>query len=48
MSAGLSSKLPSLRFISGPVLILAIDGAEKSLIHFRAVIGTGSTHGVDP
>jgi hypothetical protein len=48
MSAGLSSKLPSLIFISGPVLMLARDGAEKSLMHFRVAIGIGSTCGVDP
>jgi hypothetical protein len=34
--------------IFNPVMILALDGAEKSLMHFRAVaaIGTGSL-GVD-
>jgi hypothetical protein len=33
MSAGLSLKLPSLIFVSGPVLSLALDGAKKSLMH---------------
>jgi hypothetical protein len=38
MRAGLSSKLPSLMFISGPVLTLLLDGAEKSLMHFWPAI----------
>jgi hypothetical protein len=33
MRADLSSKLPSLMFISGQVLTLVVDGAEKSLMH---------------
>jgi hypothetical protein len=28
--------------------MLALDGPKKSLMHFRAAIGTGSTCGVDP
>ena len=48
-SAGLSSKLPSPILVSGPVLMLALDGAEKSLMHFRAAaIGTGNTGGDSP
>jgi hypothetical protein len=42
MRAGLSSKLPSLMFISRPVLTLALDGAEKSLMHLRVAISAGS------
>jgi hypothetical protein len=42
MRAGLSSKLPSSMFISGPVLTLALDGAEKSLMHLQAAISAGS------
>jgi hypothetical protein len=34
MRAGLSSKLPSPTFVSGPVLTLLLDKAEKSLMHF--------------
>jgi hypothetical protein len=48
MSASLSSKLPSPTFVSGPILMLALDGAKKSLMHFRETIGTGTTCGVDP
>jgi hypothetical protein len=42
MRAGLSMKQPSLMFISGLVLTLALDGAEKSLMHFRVAINVGS------
>jgi hypothetical protein len=42
MRAGLSSKLPSLAFVSGLVLTLLLDGAKKSLMHFRPVIYAGS------
>jgi hypothetical protein len=45
---GLSSKLPSLMFVSGPVLTLTLDGAEKSLMHLRAAISAGSCGGGDP
>jgi hypothetical protein len=48
MMAGLSSMLPSPTFISGAVPILALDGAEKLLMHFQAAISTGSSCGVDP
>jgi hypothetical protein len=48
MRAGLSSKLPSLMFIFGPVLTLTLDGAEKSLMHHRATISAGSSGGGDP
>jgi hypothetical protein len=48
MRAGLSSKLPSLMFISGPVLMLALHGAEKSLMHLRAAISVCSCGGGDP
>jgi hypothetical protein len=48
MRAGLSSKLPSLMFISRPVLTLALDGAEKSLMHLWAAISVGSCRGGDP
>jgi hypothetical protein len=44
----LSSKLPSLMFVSGPVLTLALDRAEKSLMHLRVAISTGSCGGSDP
>jgi hypothetical protein len=37
MRAGLSSKLPCL-FVSRRVLTLALDRAEKSLMHFWAAI----------
>jgi hypothetical protein len=42
MRAGLSLKLPSLMFVSRPVLMLALDGAEKSLMHLRVAISAGS------
>jgi hypothetical protein len=45
---GLSSKLPSSIFIFGPVLTLALDGAEKSLMHLRAAISAGLCGGGDP
>jgi hypothetical protein len=48
MRAGLSSKLPSPTFISGPVLTLLLDGAEKSLMHFRPTICAGSYGVGDP
>jgi hypothetical protein len=38
MRVGLSSKLSSLMFVSGPVLTLALDGAEKLLMHLWAAI----------
>jgi hypothetical protein len=46
--AVLSLKLPSLMFISRPVLTLALDEAEKSLLHFWAAISAGSCGGGDP
>jgi hypothetical protein len=48
MRAGLSLKLSSPMFVSGPVLTLALDGAEKSLMHFQAAISAGSCGGGDP
>jgi hypothetical protein len=48
MRAGLSLKLPSPMFISRLVLTLALDGAEKSLMHLGAAIGVGSCGGGDP
>jgi hypothetical protein len=48
MRAGLSSKLPSLKFFSRPVLTLALDRAEKSLMHLRAAISAGSYGSGDP
>jgi hypothetical protein len=45
---GLSSKLPSPMFVSRLVLTLALDGAEKSLMHLRAAISAGSCGGADP
>jgi hypothetical protein len=48
MRAGLSLKLPSLMFVSGPILTLALDGAEKSLMHIRAAISAGLHGGGDP
>jgi hypothetical protein len=42
MRASLSLKLPSPMFVSRPVLMLALDGAEKSLMHFQAAINAGS------
>jgi hypothetical protein len=38
MRVGLSSKLSSLMFISGLVVTLALDGAEKLLMHLWATI----------
>jgi hypothetical protein len=35
-------------FISEPSLTLALDGAEKSLMHLRAAISVGSCGGGDP
>jgi hypothetical protein len=48
MRAGLSSKLPSPMFVSGPVLALALDGGEKSLMDLRTTISAGSCGGGDP
>jgi hypothetical protein len=48
MKAGLSSKLSSLMFIFGPVQMLALDRAEKSLMHIRATISVGSCGIDDP
>jgi hypothetical protein len=48
MGAGLSSKMPSLVFVSGPVLTLALDGDEKSLMHLQAAIGACLFGGGDP
>jgi hypothetical protein len=48
MRAGLSSNLPSSMFISGPVLTLLLDRAEKSLMHFQPAICVGSCGGGDP
>jgi hypothetical protein len=47
MRAGLSSKLPSPMFVSRPVLMLALDGDEKSLMHLRVAISVGSCGGGD-
>jgi hypothetical protein len=44
----LSSKLPSLMFVSRPVLTLALDGAEKSFMQLQAAIGAVSCGGGDP
>jgi hypothetical protein len=44
---GLSLKLPSPMFISGLVLTLVLDEAEKSLMHLRAAISAGSCGGGD-
>jgi hypothetical protein len=41
-------KLPSLMFISRPVLMLALDRTKKSLMHLRAAISVGSCGGGDP
>jgi hypothetical protein len=46
--AGLSLKLPSSMFVSGPVLTLALDRPEKSLMHLLAAISVGSCGGGDP
>jgi hypothetical protein len=35
-------------FVSGPVLTLALDGAEKLLMHLRADISACSCGGGDP
>jgi hypothetical protein len=35
-------------FVSRPVLTLALDGAEKSLMHLRAATSAGSCGGGDP
>jgi hypothetical protein len=48
MRANLSLKLPSPMFVYGPVLTLALDGAEKSLMHLRAAISAGSCGSGDP
>jgi hypothetical protein len=41
-------KLPSPMFVSGLVLMLALDGAEKSLMHLQAALSSGSCGGGDP
>jgi hypothetical protein len=48
MRVGLSLKLPSLMFISGPVLALALGRAEKLLMHLRAAMSVGLCGGGDP
>jgi hypothetical protein len=48
MRAGLSLKLPSLMFVSGPVLMLALDGVEKSLMLLWVAIIAGLCGGGDP
>jgi hypothetical protein len=48
LRAGLSLKLQSLMFISRPVLMLALDEPEKSLMHLRAAISVGLCDGGDP
>jgi hypothetical protein len=48
MRAGLSLKLLSSMFISRPVLTLALDGADKSLMHLQASISAGLCGGGDP
>jgi hypothetical protein len=48
MRASLSSKLPPPIFITGPVLMLTLDEAEKSLMHQRAAISARSCGGGDP
>jgi hypothetical protein len=48
MRASLSSKLPSPMFASGPVLMLALDGAKKLLMHLWAAISAGSCGSGDP
>jgi hypothetical protein len=35
-------------FVSGPVLMLALDGAEKSLMHLWAAISVGLCGSGDP
>jgi hypothetical protein len=46
--ADLSLKLPSPMFVSGPVLMLALDGAKKSFMHFRPAISAGSCGNGEP
>jgi hypothetical protein len=48
MRAGLSLKLSSLMFVSRPVLTLALDGAEKLLMHLWVAISMGSCGNGDP
>jgi hypothetical protein len=48
MRAGLCLKLPSSMFVSGPVLTLALDGVEKSLMHLWAAISAVSCGSGDP
>jgi hypothetical protein len=48
MRAGLSSKLSSPIFISGPVLMMALDRAKKLLMHLQAAISAGSCGGGGP
>jgi hypothetical protein len=48
MRADLSSKLPSPMFVSRPVLMLALDGAKKLLMHLQAAISAGLCGGGDP
>jgi hypothetical protein len=48
MRAGLSSKLLSPLSVSGLVLTLAQDGAEKSLMHLWAAISAGSCGSDEP
>jgi hypothetical protein len=48
LRAGLRLKLPSPIFVSEPVVTLALDVAEKSLMHVRAVISAGLCDGGDP
>jgi hypothetical protein len=43
-----SSKLPSPTFVSGLVLTLLLDGAEKLLMHFWLAIYVGSCGNDDP
>jgi hypothetical protein len=35
-------------FVSGPVLMLALDGAQKLLMHFRVAISVVLCGGGDP
>jgi hypothetical protein len=48
MRVGLSLKMPSPMFVSGLVLTLALDEAEKSLMHLQAAISVGSCGSGDP
>jgi hypothetical protein len=49
MSVGFNLKLPSPTFVSGPVFMLALDRAKKSLMHLQAIaMSTGSTYGDGP